>query len=220
VKPLTPKNLGLWALDTFDLQTVKVPAQLDGCLVLAQVMRKDSSTGFQIGRLRSAVILPIRSFSLIAGYPGSLPVFLGKGKICHCHLRADASFQDIRRSLDWTSPNWDNEPMRRILAAGEKPLNWVESSKRDFLEFPHSCKLRLAYALNQVLEQRKLTQAEAAKVLGIGQPKVSALRRYKLAGFSVERLMTLLTALDQDVEIVIKRKPRSRRAGRIRIVAA
>ncbi len=67
-------------------------------------------------------------------------------------------------------------------------------------------KLRLAYALNQVLDQRKLTQAEAAKVLGVGQPKVSALRRYKLAGFSVERLMTLLTALDQDVEIVIKRK--------------
>ena len=81
-------------------------------------------------------------------------------------------------------------------------------------------KLRLAYALNQVLDQRKITQAEAAKVLGVGQPKVSALRRYKLAGFSVERLMTLLTALDQDVEIVIKRKPRSRRTGRISIVAA
>ncbi len=81
-------------------------------------------------------------------------------------------------------------------------------------------KLRLAYALNQVLEQRKLTQAEAAKVLGVTQPKVSALRRYKLAGFSVERLMTLLTALDQDVEIVIRHKPRSRRAARISVVAA
>ena len=76
-------------------------------------------------------------------------------------------------------------------------------------------KLRLAYALNQVLEQRKLTQADAAKVLRVTQPKVSALRHYKLAGFSVERLMTLLTALDQDVYIVIKRKPRSRRAARI-----
>ena len=81
-------------------------------------------------------------------------------------------------------------------------------------------KLRLAYALNQVLKHGKLTQAEAAKVLGVTQPKVSALRHYKLAGFSVERLMTLLTALDQDVEIVIKRKPRSRRAARISIVAA
>ena len=81
-------------------------------------------------------------------------------------------------------------------------------------------KLRLAHALNQVLDQRTLTQAEAAKVLRVTQPKVSALRHYKLAGFSVERLMTLLTALDQDVDIVIKRKPRSRRAARISVVAA
>jgi predicted XRE-type DNA-binding protein len=81
-------------------------------------------------------------------------------------------------------------------------------------------KLRLAYALNQVLEDRQLSQADAAKVLGVTQPKVSALRHYKLAGFSVERLMNLLTALDRDVEIVIRRKPRSRKAGRISVVAA
>ncbi len=81
-------------------------------------------------------------------------------------------------------------------------------------------KLRLAYALNQVLEERNLSQAEAAKVLEVTQPKVSALRHYKLAGFSVERLMNLLTALDQDVEIVIRRKPRSRKTGRISVVAA
>ncbi len=81
-------------------------------------------------------------------------------------------------------------------------------------------KLRLAYALNQILEDRKLTQAEAAKALGVTQPKISALRHCKLAGFSMERLMTLLTALDQDVEIVIKRKPASRRTARIRVGAA
>ena len=81
-------------------------------------------------------------------------------------------------------------------------------------------KLRLAYALNQLLEERNLAQAHAAKLLGVTQPKVSALRHYKLDGFSVERLMNLLTALDQDVEIVIRRKPRSRRAARIRVVAA
>jgi predicted XRE-type DNA-binding protein len=81
-------------------------------------------------------------------------------------------------------------------------------------------KLRLAYALNQVLEERKLSQSGAAKVLGVTQPKISALRHYKLAGFSVERLMNLLTALDQDVEIVIRRKPRSQKAGRISVVAA
>jgi predicted XRE-type DNA-binding protein len=75
-------------------------------------------------------------------------------------------------------------------------------------------KLRLAYALNQVLEPRKLSRADAANVLGVTQPKVSELRDYKLAGFSVEQLMNLFTALDQDVEIVIQRTPRSRKAGR------
>jgi predicted XRE-type DNA-binding protein len=81
-------------------------------------------------------------------------------------------------------------------------------------------KLRLTSALNQVLDGRKLSQEDAAKVLGVTQPKVSALRHYKLAGFSVERLMNLLTALDQDIEIVIRRKPRSRKVAKISVVAA
>ena len=81
-------------------------------------------------------------------------------------------------------------------------------------------KLRLAHALNQVLTQQGLTQTAAARLLGLTQPKVSALRHYKLAGFSVERLMTLLTVLDRDVEIVIRKKPRSRSVARISVVAA
>lgn len=81
-------------------------------------------------------------------------------------------------------------------------------------------KLRLAHAINGVIARRRLTQVTAADRLGIGQPKVSALANYKLDGFSVERLMTLLTALDQDVEIVIRNKPRSRPSGRISVVAA
>jgi predicted XRE-type DNA-binding protein len=80
-------------------------------------------------------------------------------------------------------------------------------------------KLRVAFALNQVLEERKLSQADAAKMLGVTQPRVSALQHYKLAGFSVERLVNLLTALDQDVEIVIRRKRGSRKAARINVVA-
>ena len=81
-------------------------------------------------------------------------------------------------------------------------------------------KLRLAYAINRAVVERRLTQAAAAELLRINQPKVSALLNYKLAGFSVERLMTFLTALDRDVEIVIRKKPRSRPAGRISVVAA
>ena len=81
-------------------------------------------------------------------------------------------------------------------------------------------KLRLAYALNEVIDRARLSQSAAAARLGLNQPKVSALRNYKLEGFSVERLMTLLNALDQDVEIVIRKKPRSRAAARISVVAA
>jgi predicted XRE-type DNA-binding protein len=80
--------------------------------------------------------------------------------------------------------------------------------------------LRLAHAINDVIARRRLTQAAAAATLGVGQPKISALAHYKLAGFSVERLMTFLTALDQDIEIVIRKKPRSRTAARISVVAA
>lgn len=81
-------------------------------------------------------------------------------------------------------------------------------------------KLRLAFLLNEALKERRLTQTAAAGVLSLSQPKVSALRNYKLDGFSVERLMSLLTALDHDVEILVKRKPRSKNSGRITVVVA
>jgi predicted XRE-type DNA-binding protein len=80
-------------------------------------------------------------------------------------------------------------------------------------------KARLGAAMNRIVERRRLTQAEVAVALEINQPKVSALLHYKLEGFSVERLMRFLVALGQDVEIVVKAKPRSRRA-RIAVSAA
>ncbi len=80
--------------------------------------------------------------------------------------------------------------------------------------------VRLAVALNQIIEARRLTQAAAARLLDINQPKISALMHYRLEGFSVERLMHFLNALDRDVEIVIRKKPRSKRAARIVVTAA
>lgn len=65
-------------------------------------------------------------------------------------------------------------------------------------------KTRLAMALNELIAERKLKQAEASAILGIPQPRVSALVRYKLNDFSVEKLMELLTMLDRDVEILIR----------------
>jgi predicted XRE-type DNA-binding protein len=62
--------------------------------------------------------------------------------------------------------------------------------------------------------------AAAARRLRVNQPKISALSNYQVDGFSVERLMNLLTALDRDVDIVIRPKPRSRKVGRIAVRAA
>lgn len=80
-------------------------------------------------------------------------------------------------------------------------------------------KLKLGAAICNIVKQRRLSQADVAASLEVNQPKVSALLHYKLEGFSVERLIRFLVALDQDVEIVVKHKPRNRRA-RINVNAA
>lgn len=65
-------------------------------------------------------------------------------------------------------------------------------------------KTQLAMALNRIVKDRGLKQTDAAQLLGIPQPKVSALVNYRLDGFSVERLMQLLVLLGRDVEIVVR----------------
>ena len=70
-------------------------------------------------------------------------------------------------------------------------------------------KAELVRQINQIITQRKLNQLQAAEVLGIDQPKVSALMRGKLTGFSTERLFRFLNALGCDVQIVVKPKLKS-----------
>ena len=65
-------------------------------------------------------------------------------------------------------------------------------------------KSKLVQQLRGVIAERKLTQAKAAAVLGLDQPKVSALLRGRTDGFTLDRLFRLLTALDQRVEITVK----------------
>jgi predicted XRE-type DNA-binding protein len=81
-------------------------------------------------------------------------------------------------------------------------------------------KVRLAVAINRIIQGRKLSQTAAARRLKVNQPKISALLNYQLQGFSVERLMNFLTCLDRDVNIVIRPKQRSQKAGRILVTAA
>ena len=78
---------------------------------------------------------------------------------------------------------------------------------------------RLAAEIARVIAGRKLTQRAAAALMGIDQPKVSHLLHGRLAGFSTERMLTWLTALGRDVEIVV-RTPARRRLGQLRVHAA
>ena len=80
-------------------------------------------------------------------------------------------------------------------------------------------KVRLAVAINQIIQGRKLSQTAAARRLKVSQPKVSALANYQLEGFSVERLMNFVTALDRKVDIVIRRMPKWQKSGRIAVTA-
>lgn len=75
-------------------------------------------------------------------------------------------------------------------------------------------KAELARQISEIIIQQHLTQIEAAELLGIDQPKVSALMRGKITGFSIERLFRLLNALGRDVEIVVKPKPSSQKEAK------
>ena len=80
-------------------------------------------------------------------------------------------------------------------------------------------KAKLAAEIARVIAARRLTQRAAAALMGVDQPKVSHLLHGRLAGFSTDRLLTWLTALGRDVDIIVRR-PRRRRQGRLRVSAA
>jgi predicted XRE-type DNA-binding protein len=80
-------------------------------------------------------------------------------------------------------------------------------------------KADLAYQISRIITRRRLTQKAAADLLGIDQPKVSALMRGRLGGFSTDRLLRFLHALGHDVEIHVKPKSRSRAYGRTHVIA-
>ena len=89
------------------------------------------------------------------------------------------------------------------------------------LDNPDELKLKskIAMSINTIIKYRGLKQAEASAIIGISQPQVSSLKRGQLYRFSVEKLFNILNALDRDVEIVIKKKPRTRNA-RVNVKAA
>jgi predicted XRE-type DNA-binding protein len=104
----------------------------------------------------------------------------------------------------------------------ERP-NVVESSGNVFadLELPEAdellAKAKLAKKIGDIIKGRRLSQVQAAEVLGTTQPKVSNLINGRLQGFSMERLLRFLNAFDRDVQIVIKPRSSTRRRARFTV---
>jgi predicted XRE-type DNA-binding protein len=99
-----------------------------------------------------------------------------------------------------------------------KEKNITRSSGNVFadLGLPESdqllAKADLALEIIEIIEDRDLTQAEAAEIMGVDQPKVSALVRGRLDGFSMERLYRFLNSLERDVEIIVRPTPKTRKS--------
>lgn len=81
-------------------------------------------------------------------------------------------------------------------------------------------KAQLATKIGDIIKRRKLTQVQAAELLGITQPKLSGLLRGQFRGISEAKMLECLTRLGRDVEIIVKSTPRSRAEGHVTVVFA
>ena len=81
-------------------------------------------------------------------------------------------------------------------------------------------KAQLASKISELITECAYTQSEAAKLLGLPQPKLSKLLRGQFRGISERKLMDCLTRLGSDVEIVVSRPARHRKQGSISVVFA
>lgn len=90
------------------------------------------------------------------------------------------------------------------------PIEIIQSSGNVYADLGFAepelemAKAKLAGAISQTIEDRKLTQLEAAELSGLDQPKISAIQRGRLGGFSIERLFRTLNALGRDIEIIVR----------------
>ncbi|SCB52392.1 transcriptional regulator, XRE family [Bradyrhizobium yuanmingense] len=84
----------------------------------------------------------------------------------------------------------------------------------------HQLKAALVVQLKRLMEEREITQTDAAKLVEMKQPDLSKLLRGHFKLVSVEKLMRMLTAFDQDVEITVKPHRKRGEAGRITFIPA
>jgi predicted XRE-type DNA-binding protein len=108
----------------------------------------------------------------------------------------------------------------RVIPGGENVFADLGFPEKEAAEL--KVKAELTLRIYQRIRALALTQARAAGRLGLTQPDVSKLMAGRHAGFSVERLLSLLDALEVDIDIVVRPKPRGRhtRRGVVRVLEA
>jgi predicted XRE-type DNA-binding protein len=80
-------------------------------------------------------------------------------------------------------------------------------------------KAELARRVSEIISKHNMTQVEAAEILGVDQPKISALIKGRLSGFSTERLFRFLNNLGCDVEITVKAKPEESKQAQTKVIS-
>jgi predicted XRE-type DNA-binding protein len=83
-----------------------------------------------------------------------------------------------------------------------------------------TAKSSMISAIKDTIEQRKLTQQQAAQLCGTDQPTLSKVFRGRMESVTIDRLASWLNALGRDVEIIVRPSPRTRRQGRLRVIEA
>jgi predicted XRE-type DNA-binding protein len=84
----------------------------------------------------------------------------------------------------------------------------------------HQLKAVLVVQLKHLIAERGLSQVATAKLVEMKQPDLSKLLRGQLKLVSVEKLLRMLTAFDQDVEITLKPHRKRGETGRITFIPA
>jgi predicted XRE-type DNA-binding protein len=113
-------------------------------------------------------------------------------------------------------------PIMRGGAMGE--IEVTESSGNVFADLEVAkaeeelLKVQLTYQIHATIEERGLTQAQAAALLGIHQPQAAMLMRNRSGNFSIARLMQFLTKLGQDVQITLRPKATESDSGQVRLL--
>jgi len=154
---------------------------------------------------------------------------MGNQKIANSLAISSSTVHECLRRANLTNLNWplpddlDDEALEKKLYLPSRQKIPTEdrekSSGNVFTDIgvpeaeEYLAKTKLAYQINRLIADKGLKQIEAAKLLDIDQPKISALACGRLSGFSMERLFKFLAILNQDIVIMIKPHDQRQKRG-------